>query len=119
MSFPGINLEESKFGNFSFKDSRGKDHSEPTFQEIMYHIVRCSLVHGDIPDQPIKLHHEDTIFLGKDTLILPIRLIWGLLGIIVFCKANQGEFTAYSYFLSIGKQIFTINAWWGCLNYYF
>jgi len=113
MSFSGINLEESTFGNFSFVDSHDKQHDNPSMQEILYHIVRCSLIHGDQSDQIFRFHQEDSIFLGKDILMLPYRVLWGLLGVVVFCKANKNETTADGYYLSIYNRQYDINMSWG------
>ena len=111
MSLPGINLDESKFGNFPFKDSGNKEYHEPNFQDLMYNVVRCGLIHGE--NSNLRFHQDNTIYLGKDILILPIRIVWGLLGIVVFCVDNKSEKTADGYFLSILEQRFTINGWWG------
>jgi hypothetical protein len=110
MAFSYINLEHSKFGNFPFKDQK-KEYKEPTFQDLMYHIIRCGLIHGS--KYNIKFHKIDEIIIEKNILIFPARLIWALLGIIVFCSSNKDEQTADGYYLLIFDQHFTINGWWG------
>ncbi len=113
MSFPGINLNESTFGNFSFTDSFDETHDNPSISEILYHIVRCSLIHGDKSDQIFRFHRDDSIFLGKDILILPYRTLWGLIGIVTFCSANKNETTSDGYWLTINNHHYDINMSWG------
>lgn len=108
MAFFGINLDESKFGNFPIDGN-----TEPTFQDLIYHVIRCNLVH----DEGIPLNFEfsdiDQITLKKDHLIFPKKLIWGLLAVVVFCPVNVNEVTDDGYYISIFENRFLINDFWG------
>ncbi len=108
MAFFGINLDESKFGNFPIDGN-----PETTFQDLIYHVISCNLVH----DEGIPLNFEfsdiDQITLKKDHLIFPKKLIWGLLAVVVFCPVNVNEITDDCYYISIFENRFLINDFWG------
>lgn len=108
MAFGGINLDESKFGNFPIEGN-----PEPTFQDLVYHIIRCNLVHDDgVPDN-FEFVDSDTITFKKDHLVFPKKFIWALLAVVVFCPCNSDEKTADGYWLSIFDNHFIINDFWG------
>lgn len=108
MAFGGINLDESKFGNFPIDGN-----PEPTFQDLIYHVIRCNLVHDEgVPDS-FEFTDSDTITLQKGHLVFPKKLIWGLLAVVVFCPCNSDEKTADGYWLSIFENHFVINDFWG------
>jgi len=108
MAFGGINLDESKFGNFPIDGN-----PKPSFQDLIYHVVRCNLVHDEgVPDN-FEFTDSDTIIMRKDHLVFPKKLIWALLAVIVFCPCNSHEKTADGYWLSIFENRFIINDFWG------
>ncbi len=115
MSFPVLNLDKSTFSGFKFKDVNGKEYNKPAFQDIVYYIIRCNLIHGknNIASKQLRFQQEDSIHCTKDMLILPIRMLWGLLGVIAFCTSNIDECTTDGYYLSINECIYPINISWG------
>ena len=108
MAFGGINLEESKFGNYPIDGN-----PEPTFQDLIYHVIRCELVHAEGVPENFGFTDTDTITLQKDHLVFPKKLIWGLLAVVVFCPCNSDQRTAEGYWLSIFENRFVINDFWG------
>jgi len=108
MAFGGINLEETKFGNFPIDGN-----PDPTFQDLIYHVIRCNLVHDEGIPENFEFTDTDTITLKKDHLIFPKKLIWGLLAVVVFCPCNADQRTADGYWLSIFDNRFVINDFWG------
>lgn len=108
MAFQGINLDESKFGNYPIDGI-----PEPTFQELIYHAIRCNLVHGDGVPETFGFSDGNIITMSKDHLIFPKNLIWGLLAVVVFCPANNTEKTSDGYWLSVFNSRFVIDDFWG------
>jgi hypothetical protein len=108
MAFNGINLDDSKFGNFPIDGN-----PEPTFQDLIYHVIRCNLVHDEGVPANFEFTDSDTITLEKDRLCFPKRLIWGLIAVVVFCPCNSNEKTAEGYWVSIFDNRFVINDFWG------
>lgn len=89
MAFHGVNSETSVFGNYPIKGN-----VEPTFADLIYHVVRCSLVHDvGLPDN-FSFTKQNLIIYEYKKLIFPEKLIWGLIAIVVFSPENKGEKTA-------------------------
>lgn len=108
MAFFGINLDESKFGNYPIDGN-----PEPSFQDLIYHVIRCNLVHDEGVPKNFEFSDIDMITLKKDHLVFPKRLVWGLLAIVVFCPVNASELTDDGYYISIFQNQFHINDFWG------
>ena len=109
----GLNLVESRFSNVQL----GKNRS-PDLADIIYEIFRCSHTHGD--EVPACFSTVPTVgpfgsnwLLARGELHMPDRIIWALLAIAVFSKANAGERSHGTYYLSLGNDQFPICDWWG------
>jgi hypothetical protein len=109
----GLNLENTRFGNVGLKKN-----PNPDLAEIIYEIFRCNHAHGDAV--PIKFSvtrshggWDSTWEIAHGELHMPDRVLWALLGIAVFSKANAGESTAGNAWLSLGDEHFPIAEWWG------
>lgn len=108
MSFLGINIEESLFGNYPIEGN-----NEPTLRDLIYHVIRCSIVHDEGIPNNFLFSDSDHIQLWKNNIVLPKKLIWGLLSIIVFCPCNKNEKIDPNYWLGIFERKFIINNSWG------
>lgn len=108
MAFQGINLDDSRFGNFPIDGI-----SEPSFQDLIYHTVRCNLVHGDGVPENFEFSDGNIFSMRKDHLILPKNLIWGLLAVVVFCPANSNQESSSGYWLGVFNNQFVIDDFWG------
>jgi hypothetical protein len=108
MAFGGINLGDSKFGNYPLPG-----YPEPTLQELIYHAICCNLVHDEGVPETFEFSDADSINTRSGHLVFPNRLIWGPLSIVVFNPSNVNEKTADGYWLSIFENQFQINDFWG------
>jgi hypothetical protein len=109
----GLNLVDTKFTNINLRNT-----STPDLAEIIYEILRCSHAHGDeVPKQYSIIPSPDPGYtrweLKKDELHMPGRIIWALLGVAVFSKANASESSVGTHFLTLGEERFLISDWWG------
>jgi hypothetical protein len=109
----GLNLVETRFSNIKLRNT-----ASPDLAEIIYEIFRCSHGHGDeVPPNfcvlPSRGGFGSEWGLGRDELHMPDRVVWALLAVSVFSKANRGEKTTGSYYLSLGDEQFLISEWWG------
>ncbi|MDE2347512.1 MAG: hypothetical protein KGL92_03320 [Gammaproteobacteria bacterium] len=109
----GLNLIETKFTNIRLRNS-----AAPDLAEVIYEILRCSHAHGDeVPPQYSIIPSPDPGYtrweLKKDELHMPGRIIWALLGVAVFSKANASETSVGTHYLSLGANQFPISDWWG------
>lgn len=120
----GLNLEDTKFTYLKIDDGYGEFIQDPDFADIIYHIFRCSHAHAE----PVPLHYELLSSTdGKypwlldrknNSVRMPDTVIFALLGISVFCKANADIVTNSEHFLSwgnsdIGVKVFKIKDYWG------
>lgn len=108
LAFPGLNLEESKFGNYPIKKT-----PVPTFQDLIYDVIRCGLVHAEgVPDS-FAFNDSGTLEFADERLVFPKGLIWALLALIVCCPCNSNEKTAEGYHLTFFGNKLVINDLWG------
>jgi hypothetical protein len=109
---PGFNLADTKF-----PDTLKKNNS-PDLAEIIYEILRCSHAHGDeVPEQfsviPGKSAFLSEWVVGADELHMPDKVVFALLAIAVFSKANRDQKSDGTWFLSLGDEHFPLVEWWG------
>jgi hypothetical protein len=114
MGLPGI-LSNSLKLPFVHQDIKRSDNDGfCTVEDIIYHAIRCGLVHSDGVDPKIKWNN--IISLGTDEngyLLLSSNLIWGLIGSIIFSDVNSGERIGDTYWIKIADFKYFINDAWG------
>ena len=111
----GIDLEKTKFG--IIRTDSGKVIS-PDFAELIYHSIRCKIIHEGRIGNNIEITHTDDknsalwIF-GMGKTQIPDRLIYALIGTVVFSVENKDIKDESSADLSLRDQIFPLREWWG------
>jgi hypothetical protein len=108
MALNGIDLQKSVFENLTIEGI-----SAPKLPDLIYHVVRCGLVHSTglppnlvfVPGRVASFAHEHTS--------LPAQMIWGLLAIVVFAKVNASEKSVGDYFFNYEDSRFLIRDNWG------
>lgn len=112
----GINLEETKFRNVKLTKNEA-----PDFAEIIYEVFRCNHAHGD--EVPTKFSLTlappgSNLFwsAGAGSVHLPGTILWALIGLVVFSKANAAEKTTSGHYLSLWNRVLLISEWWGREN---
>ena len=113
MSLGGINLDETKFSNFPIIDGVNKPIMTPDFSDLMYHVVRCGLVHSDALTEGFSFHNCATVELADRHIKFPYTVVWALLSIVIFCPENKHEKTAPDYWIGLYKNQLVINDFWG------
>lgn len=112
MALGGVDLHNSTFSNFSIEDN-GKIIEKPNLSDLIYHIVRCSLVHGAGLPKNLVFVPERCITLAHEYISLPVQVIWGLLATVVFAKVNFNEKSEGEYFFTYEHEKFLIRDCWG------
>ncbi|WP_236693198.1 hypothetical protein, partial [Pseudomonas syringae group genomosp. 3] len=120
MGMPGIDVGHTRFG----VDLKKKIPKITDFDlaDLIYKIHRCSHGHGDelltgfelIPNAAGpdgKTHFCSDLVNG--TVQLSDRVIFGMLGVVVFSPVNSHQKSDYGYFLSYDGVEFKISDWWG------
>ena len=114
----------SVFNNLEIKDDRGELINDPDLADVIYHIFRCYNAHAkEVPINYELLPIEDGKSyweMGNNVLKMPQRIIWALLAVSVFAKANSAIKTKGEFYLSWGSETlglgihkFIIKDWWG------
>ena len=86
-------------------------------EDIIYHVIRCSLIHSD--EKNSKIRWNDAIALGLDqdgNLVLNNGLIWGLVSAVVFSPSNKDESVPEQYWLQVGMFRMFISELWGRID---
>lgn len=107
----GLNLDETRFSNIQLKKV-----ATPDFAEIIYEIFRCNHAHGDeVPDEFSVVPSQGKILwnLAKGELHIPEQVLWALLSVVVFSKANAQQTSDGDHFLQSRDVRFLIKDNWG------
>lgn len=112
MSLGGINIEESTFENFPITEGMRQPILKPTFSDLMYHVVRCGLVHSDSLSEGFSFHKSGNIILAEKKITFPETVVWAILSITIFCPVNKNETTAPDYWIGFHKNQLVINDFW-------
>jgi hypothetical protein len=108
MALNGINVQESTFEHINIRGI-----AQPRLPDLIYHIVRCGLVHSTGLPSTLQFAEGRTLFFTKDLTVLPAQVLWGLVAIAVFAKVNSTEQSEGEYYLSYKGQRFLIKDHWG------
>jgi hypothetical protein len=120
----GLSQMEAQFKNIKIDEGNGEVIEKPDLADVVYHIFRCNLAHGKSIPLAYKLlpvgDGYSKWLIGDGILKMPERIIWALLAVSVFCKANSGSQEGENYWLSWGSEIlglgiekFSVKEWWG------
>lgn len=111
----GINLETTRFDWIRLKKK------ESRFSEVIYEVFRCNLAHGSpIPGGSgltVRFSdHARAAHFAPDQIVLPDTVIFALLAVVVFARANAGQRIESDYYLSHADRRFVVDEWWGREN---
>lgn len=120
----GLNLKDTRFTYITLRDGNDKIISKPDLADIIYHVLRCSDAHAnEIPVEYELLPSDNNKSVWKFDNInksfrMPEQIIFALLGISVFCKANSKLKSTGSHYLEWGSDMmgykrFLVMDYWG------
>ena len=81
--------------------------------EILYHVVRCSLLHEAELGPILRFEEGNSFFMDGQTQVLPSCLINGLLISVVAAPVNVGERVDDNYVLNLRGYLAPLNLFWG------
>jgi len=113
MGLPGIIAGAIRI-KFKHPDIKPDATGHCGVEDVVYHVIRCGLIHSTGLDEKIKW--SDSTIIGSDedgNLTLCNKFIWGLIGAIIFCPANNNENIDESYWIRIDDFKFFIQQLWG------
>ncbi|MCA9371553.1 hypothetical protein KC726_01510 [Candidatus Woesebacteria bacterium] len=113
MGLPGIMAGTIRI-KFDHKDVKPDATGYCGVEDIVYHIIRCGLIHATGLDE--RIIWSDNTIIGSDekgNLTLCNKFIWGLVGAVIFCPENKNEKIDENYWIKIDDYKFFIQELWG------
>jgi hypothetical protein len=116
VGFPGLMASTVRIP-FVHPDVKPDSAGTVGVEDIIYHVIRCSLVHAD--EKAAKITWNRVLGLGLDqngNLVLNQSLVWGILAAVIMSPVNQGEHVPETYWLSVADYKMFISELWGRLD---
>ena len=99
---------------FTHKDIKSDSEGYCTLEQIIYHVMRCGLIHGTGEDSKIIWNNRIPLALDKDrNLNLSPSFIWGFALCVIACPANRKEKVGDTCWISTASFKYLINDLWG------
>lgn len=99
---------------FTHKDIKSDDEGYCTLEQIIYHVMRCGLIHGTGEDSKIIWNNRIPLALDKDgNLNLSPSFIWGFALCVITCPVNREEKVRDTCWVSTASFKYLINDLWG------
>jgi len=98
---------------FPVKTSKGTK-SVKTLEEVLYHLVRCSLLHeGDLPNE-VEITSRNEIGMTIDgKVLISVNMIWAMILAVIGSRVNRSEKLPPGYTASIEDVNIDLNEFWG------
>jgi len=112
-AFGGTSITQSLRVKYYHPDLIPDSDGLCSFEQIMYHVVRCGLLHAAELPSDLKFTNEGVIKVKDNSLILPASLIFGLIVAVVVSPTNAGESIGDSYTLNFRDNHQKLNELWG------
>ena len=102
---------------FTHKDIKTDSEGYCTLEQIIYHVMRCGLIHGTGEDSKIKWNNNVPLAIDKEgNLNISPSFIWGLALCVITCSVNKDEKVGDSCWISMASFKYLINDLWGKRN---
>ncbi|XOF33605.1 MAG: hypothetical protein ACL93V_16675 [Candidatus Electrothrix sp. YB6] len=111
--FPGITASGISIKCHNIPDIKADSEGHTDIENILYHIIRCSLIHQCEIDQRIDFVPYTHIGDFEDKFRIPDSLVFGLLLSVVLAECNKQEKLDKDYVLNLNEKSLSINKIWG------
>ena len=99
---------------FTHKDIKSDRDGYCTLEQIIYHVMRCGLIHGTGADSKIIWNPNVPLAIDEDeNLNISPSFIWGLALCVITCPANINEQVGDYCWISTATFKYLINDLWG------
>lgn len=99
---------------FVHKDIKADNDGYCTLEEIIYHVMRCGLVHGTGEENKIVWNNMVPLAIDKEgNLNISPSFIWGLALCVITCSTNINEKVNDTAWISVASFKYLINDLWG------
>jgi len=116
LGFPGL-MSSIVRVPFSHPDVKPDAAGTVGIDDIVYHIIRCGLIHSD--ETSAKIVWSSALALGLDNhgnLVLHQDLVWALIATVVFAPVNKSESVPETYWIQIGGFKSFVSEYWGRID---
>lgn len=111
--FPGITASGISIKCHNLPSIKTNHEGHTDIENILYHIIRCSLIHQCEIDKRIEFVPYTHIGDFDEKFRIPDSLVIGLLIAVVLSKCNINEKLDQDYVLTLEKESININQLWG------
>ena len=99
---------------FTHKDIKSDYEGYCTLEQIIYHVMRCGLIHGTGEESKIVWNTNVPLAIDKDqNLNISPSFIWGLALCVITCPVNLHERVGDYCWISMATFKYLINDLWG------
>lgn len=111
--FPGILASGIRIKCVNIPDLKTDSDGYVGIEDILYHIIRCGLIHECEIDNRIEFT-DNTIIGDFDRVFkIPKQVFWGLALAVILCEKNSGEVTDDKVSINLNGKDFAIDELWG------
>jgi len=110
---PGIVTNGIKIGCTLLKDIKTDENNMVWIEDIIYHTIRCGLLHECDIDKNLRFVDETLIGEKDNFFNIPKFIIIGLLISVVLCKENNNEKLDNNISFYLKNNLITVNDLWG------
>lgn len=111
--FPGILASSMRIKCRNIPDIKTDENGFIGIEDIIYHVIRCGLIHQCEIDDKLLLVPETSVGDFGNSFKIPENIIWGLILSAVLCEENWNERIEEKIYLSIGGKDYPVNELWG------
>jgi len=111
-SFGGVTIENIRI-KYNHPKIKVDNDGTCSVEQILYHAVRCGLLHKANLPLNLKFTNEGMIKVENDLLILPASLVYGLITAVVSSPVNCKESIPLNYGMNIRNHSVPLNELWG------
>lgn len=85
-----------------------------SMEQILYHVVRCGLIHNAKITDNLSFTKENYLVLnGKDNAIFPVAMLYALIFIVLTSPVNSNEHINGNYRFIYKNNMYSYNDFWG------
>lgn len=99
---------------FSHEDIKSDEQGYCTIEQIVYHVMRCGLIHGTGEGNKINWNPKLSLVVDADGVLqISPSFIWGLALSVITCEINKDELVGKTCWISAVGFKYLINDLWG------
>jgi len=117
--FPGIMAGGIEIKCINVPDLKTDSDGMVGIEDIIYHVIRCGLLHQCEIDKHIEFTEETQLGNYEKKFKVPLALVFVLLMSVVLNEVNKKESMDKMYSVPFGDSQKDINSLWGAKNKYF